>query len=189
MKKLWLLLICFNVYAADNIVNVEQIGSNNAITIEQTGTGHNAGVVLGKASDVDYTTLSIIQQGTGAKTANVEIKSGISNTVSVLQDGPGNHTASIQNFNGTGNNISITQQGSGTHDFKIDSWGTSVNNGNTVTATQTGDVGANKAFVLNLSGATGSTVNVNQGGTAPDQASMLINCNFGCGGTWSYTKY
>ena len=124
---------------ADNVVNVDQVSQGTSVTITQEGTGHTATVNLGAISSVDYSLFTILQSG-AAKTAFVEVKSGISNTMNIQQDGAGNHTASIQNFIGSGNQISISQQGSGNHSFTVANNNSTTNNGNTVTATQSGGV-------------------------------------------------
>jgi hypothetical protein len=174
---------------ADNTINIDQIGDNNSITVTQDGTQHTATVTLGKTSSVDYTTLSVVQQGTGAKTATVEIKSGISNGVNIFQDGTGAHTASIQNLTGSGNNIGITQSGAGNHIMNITNPWNATNTGNTVNATQSGGAGADKRFDLMFSGATGAGVTVIQTNpTQSDQGGMNIQCN-PCGNGWSYIRY
>ena len=188
MRYLLLLLLINVSYAADNTIVIDQIGSNNTYIIEQKNSaGHTINIDTGKLSDVDYTTMNILQQGTGAKSASVEIKSGSNQGISIFQDGAGNHTASIQNLTGGGNNISISQSGSTNHSFNIINATGTTNSGNTITGTQTGDVGANKQFNLNLNGALGATVNIQQTGTSPDSASMNVQCTTSCG-TWSYIK-
>jgi len=183
-----LLVSC--VCLADNTINIDQIGDNNNITVEQKdANGHTATITLGKTSSVDYTTLAILQQGTGIKTASVEIKSGINNGINISQDGAGAHTTAIQNLIGSGNNINITQQGAGNHSFTISNYTSATNNGNTINATQSGGAGADKTFNLYLSGATNAGVTVLQ--TNPltaDQGGMNIQCN-PCGSGWSYIKY
>lgn len=174
--------------AADNFISVDQIGSGNQTTIVQDGSGNSAVINAGQTSAVDYNVFSITQQGNN-KTASIELKSGINNTFSIQQDGTGNHTASIQNMIGSGNNLSVTQQGAGNHTLTVTNPNNATNNGNTVTATQSGGVGADKTFNLYFSGATGAGVTINQTNpTTPDQAGMNIQCN-PCGSGWSYTKY
>ena len=171
-----------------NIIFIDQVGNNNTTTIVQDGDGHNARIVSGDVAAADLNTFAITQQG-AAKTANIELRSGISNTFNIQQDGPGNHTASIQNMIGSGNNVSVTQQGAGSHIFNVTNPFNATNNGNTVTATQSGGVGADKRFDLMFSGATGAGVTINQTNpTTPDQGGMNIQCN-PCGSGWSYTKY
>jgi hypothetical protein len=176
------------VRAADNLITIEQVGAGNQTTIVQEGTGHNATVKAGESAPVDYNVFAITQQG-AAKTASIELKSGINNTFNIQQDGTGNHSAAIQNMIGSGNNINVTQQGSGSHILNVTNPYNATNNGNTVTATQSGGVGADKRFDLMFSGATGAGVTINQTNpTTPDQGGMNIQCN-PCGSGWSYTKF
>jgi hypothetical protein len=187
-----LLLVTFfisvNVYAADSSVNITQVGSNNVINIEQYNAAHNATINLGVSSAVDNTNISIVQRDSGSKTAIVNIPSGINNGVNILQQGAGIHTSSIQNLNGSANNINIDQNGAGNHEFNIVAGTGTINNGNTINATQTGGAGADKWFQVNLNGATGATVNVQQtNASQAQQGSMNIQCSSGCG-TWSYIR-
>jgi hypothetical protein len=178
------------VYApiGSNTVYIDQIGSGNQTTIVQDGTGHYANLSTGVTSPADYNVFSIMQQG-AAKSASIELKSGINNTFNIQQDGTGNHTASIQNMIGSGNNVNITQQGAGNHSFTVTNPNNATNNGNTVTATQTGGAGADKTFNLYFNGATGAGVTVQQTNpTQADQAGMMIQCN-PCGSGWSYIKF
>jgi hypothetical protein len=173
--------------AADNSIIIDQVGSNNTINVSQDGSGHYAKVVLGSISAVDNTTVSIDQKDSGPKFASVRINSGVDNGVNILQQGSGNHS-SIMNFTGSGNNISLDQSGSGNHEFNVIGASGSTNSGNTINATQSGGVGADKWFQVNLSGATGATVNVQQTNpTQAQQGSMNIQCSSGCG-TWSYIR-
>jgi hypothetical protein len=171
-----------------NVIYIDQIGSGNQTTVVQDGTGHSATLTTGGTSPTDYNVFSILQQG-AAKTASIELKSGIDNTFNIQQDGTGNHTAAIQNMIGSGNNVNITQQGAGNHSFTITNPNNATNNGNTVTATQSGGAGADKTFNLQFNGATGAGVTVQQTNpTQADQGGMNIQCN-PCGSGWSYTRF
>jgi hypothetical protein len=171
----------------NNLVYVDQIGNNNTVVIGQDGTAHAATVTLGRDSPVDNTYVNITQQGTGAKTASVDIPAGYNNTVIMFQDGAGNHTAAIQNLNGAANNINFSQTGAGTHSMTVTGAPGTVNSGDTINATQAGGVGADKTFQLNLNGTTGATVNVQQTNpTTPNAGSMTIQC-VTCG-TYNYTR-
>ena len=175
-------------YAADATISINQIGDNNTINIAQYNAAHNVSIDLGRTTNVDNTTINIEQRDSGIKTASVDIPSGINNGINILQQGTGNHTASIQNLNGSGNSISINQDGAGNHEFNVIGANGSTNSGNTINATQSGGVGADKWFQVNLNGATGATVNVQQTNpTQANQGSMNIQCSSGCG-TWSYTR-
>ena len=187
-----LLMIVFLslVYGADNTISVDQIGSYNTITIEQTGTGHSAAVNLGQVTDVDNTTLTILQQGTGAKTTTVAVATGINNTINIQQDGAGNHVAAIQNLNGSANSITITQTGAGKHDFNISNTTGTTNSGNNVSGIQSGGVGADKQFTVTLSGSAAASINVTQdNSTTADSGSLIINCLPGTCGTFGYVKH
>ncbi len=185
-----LLLVVGYAWAADNQITVDQIGNNNQVTVTQTGNGHNAKVNLGSISDVDYTILQITQEGTGAKSIEIKVDSGINNAVTVLQQGAGNHKSNISNLSGNANNITITQQGNGRHEFNIISGTGSTNSGNTITGNQTGGVGSDKWFNVWLNGATNATVNVVQdNATTVDQASINIQCMAGTCGGYSYIKH
>ena len=178
------------IYAptSGNLIYIDQVGSGNTTTVVQDGDGHSAVITTGGISATDYNVFSIAQQG-AAKSANIELRSGISNTFNIQQDGTGNHSANIQNMIGSGNNVAITQQGAGNHIFNITNPNGATNNGNTVNATQSGGVGADKRFDLMFSGATGAGVTINQTNpTTPDQGGMNIQCN-PCGSGWSYTKF
>ena len=171
-----------------NSIYIDQVGSGNQTTVSQDGAGHSASITTGGVSPTDYNVFSIIQQG-AAKTASIDLKSGINNTFNIQQDGTGNHTASIQNMIGSGNNVTVNQSGGGNHTLTVTNPWNATNNGNTVTATQSGGVGADKTFNLYFSGATGAGVTINQTNpTQPDQAGMNIQCN-PCGSGWSYTKF
>jgi len=174
-------------FAADNSIIIDQVGSNNTINISQDGSGHYAKVVLGAVSAVDNTAVSIDQKDSGPKFASVRINSGVDNGVNILQQGNGSHS-SIMNFTGSGNSVTLDQSGAGNHEFNVIGANGSTNNGNTINATQNGGSGADKWFQVNLSGATGATVNVQQTNpTQASQGSMNIQCSSGCG-TWSYIR-
>jgi len=189
MRFLILLFFCSISFAQPSPnVHIDQIGDNNTIAVNQTDAQHITSIVMGKANNANNNSINVTQQDPGIKTTNITLNAGIYNNINVNQQGTGNHTASVMNLNGSNNGINVNQSGAGSHTFNVDNWTGSTNNGNNINATQSGGVGANKWFQVNLNGAIGSTVNVHQSGSAPDSASMLINCNFGCGGTWNYTK-
>ena len=181
---------CNKSHAADNIITVEQIGDQNSVRVLQDGGGHTLNIAMGKTSPVTTTSIDITQQGTGAKTATIDMPSGYNNSIMLLQDGAGNHTANLQNLTGAGNSFNISQTGAGTHSFTVQGQPGATSNGNIITATQSGGVGANKEFNLYMNGSTGARVDVQQTGTTPDQAGMAISCGNTCGSNpWSYIKY
>jgi len=173
---------------ADNLIQIDQIGSNNTITVDQQGDGHIAKLRIGETSSVDYTTIAITQQG-AAKIANVEIKSGINNSANIQQDGNGNHNAAIQNLNGSGNQMNITQTGSGSHSFTVTAGAGTTNDANVLNAQQSGGAGADKTFNLWLNGSTGANVSVQQNNpNTASQGGMNIQCMPGTCGNFSYIR-
>ena len=181
-------LLSTNIYAQNqNTIYIEQIGSYNSVTVAQDGTGHSATVTMGLSSAVDNTTVAIDQKDSGAKTATVNIPGGFNNSVNILQQGAGNHTAAITNLNGIGNNITINQDGAGKHTLEIIGAAGSQNNGHTITALQTGGVGADKTFNLGLNGWNTNVTIEQSNPTTANQSSMNITCGNSCGTTpWSY---
>jgi hypothetical protein len=171
-----------------NSIYIDQIGSYNSTTVVQDGSGHSVSIVTGKTGAVDNNYVNITQQGTGAKSISIENPSGYNNSITTLQDGAGNHTAAIQNLNGAGNGFNISQTGAGTHSFTATGGQGTTNNGLTVTATQSGGVGAEKTFNLWLNGSNNATVQIEQTNpNASGQAGMNISCGNSCGTTpWSY---
>jgi hypothetical protein len=191
MKYYYLIIVALlstNIYAqTQNSIYIEQIGSYNSVTVLQDGTGHSATVTMGLTSNVDNTTVAIDQKDSGAKTATINIPGGFNNSVGILQQGAGNHTAAITNLNGIGNSITINQDGAGKHTLEIVGAAGSQNNGHTITATQTGGVGADKIFNLGLNG-WNTTVTIEQSNpTTANQSSMNITCGNSCGTQpWTY---
>ena len=175
--------------AADNYIMIDQIGNNNTITISQNSSGHSATVTLGKSSSVDNSIIMLDQKDYSTKSVAVEIKSGYNNGVDILQQGIGNHTANIVNLNGAANNFTINQSGLGNHSFTVTAISGTTNDSNTVTAVQTGNFGANKVFNLNLNGATGASVNIQQTNhLSIDSGSLTIQCLPGSCGSYSYIR-
>jgi hypothetical protein len=181
-------LLSTNIYAQNqNTIYIEQVGSYNSVTVNQDGSGHTATVTMGLTSAVDNTNISIDQKDSGAKTATVNIPGGFNNGVNILQQGAGNHTASITNLNGIGNSVTINQGGAGKHTLEIVGAAGSQNNGNTITALQTGGAGTDKTFNLGLNGWNTNVTIEQTNPTTPGQASMNITCGNSCGTQpWSY---
>jgi hypothetical protein len=173
--------------AGSNSIYIEQVGSYNSITVNQDGTGHAAVITVGLTSAVDNTTVAIDQKDSGAKTATVNIPGGFNNSVNILQQGAGNHTAAITNLNGIGNSVTINQGGAGKHTMEIVGVAGTQNNGNTITALQTGGVGTDKTFNLWLNGWNTNVTIEQTNPTASGQAGMNISCGNSCGtAPWTY---
>ena len=180
---------CGKIHAQTSSIYIEQIGANNTFTVNQDGSGHSASIKTGLGGSVDTSSVSITQQGTGSKTASVELTSGYSNSVTINQDGTGQHSTNVQNYTGSANSISISQTGAANNTFNVIGGTGSINNANTISATQSGNAGADKSFTLNMNGTTGAAVTVQQ--TNPTQSnsgSMSINCVSGACGSYSYIR-
>jgi hypothetical protein len=175
---------CSQSRSADNSILIEQVGSGNTLNITQDGNGHQAIVKLGYDTPVDNAYIALTQQGTGAKSATVEITSGINNGVIGFQDGAGNHTAAIQNLAGSSNNISFSQTGPDKHTLTVTGSPGTTNSGNTVDAMQSGT--GSKTFDLTLSGTNGAGVTIQQTGNTANSGSMSIQCTT-CG-NYSYIR-
>ena len=181
----WLLLFFPVVVFADNLITIDQVGSANTITISQDGS-HSATLAIGPDSAVTTSTFSIDQSGTGSHSASIEVPAGYNNSFSVTQSGSGNQTTGIVNFAGSANSVSVTQSGAGNHTFNLTGSGT--NNANTVTATQSGGLGADKSFNLNMTNTNGAAVTVQQTNPLlPNSGSMSIQCSSLCG-TYNYIR-
>jgi len=192
LLKIFLIVVCTTIcnqsYSQSSHIYIEQIGSNNTFEVSQTGFGHLASIKAGLEGSVDTSSVSVTQQGAGAKSAIIELTNGYSNSLSITQEGAGQHSATVQNYAGSANSISITQTGNANNTFTVIGAAGTINNANTINATQSGGVGADKAFTLNMNGTTGANVTVQQ--TNPTQSnsgSMSIQCFGGCG-SYSYIR-
>jgi hypothetical protein len=171
-------------------VYIEQVGDNNTVAVTQQDDHHRAAVTLGKQSAADSNAVTITQRDPGQKTAAVDLPSGINNTVNINQQGLGQHNTGIINLNGSVNNIAVDQSGDGNHTFTVLGAPGTTNSGNTITATQSGGVGADKNFQLNMNGTSGANVSVTQSNpTQPNTGSMSITCSTGSCGNYTYTRY
>jgi hypothetical protein len=144
-----------NIPVYGNFVYIDQIGSNNNISVQQTDTEQKRASVL---LNGDFNDLTILQQGNGNHTAQVGPTNtstnsvNNSNTLNILQQGNGNHTASILFTNPT------------------------TNSNNTASITQKGGVGADKQFTLQMNGSGIGVTVLQDNPLTPDSASMNIMC-------------
>lgn len=149
-----------------NFVYIDQIGDNNSITIIQ--------------QDSDRQRALVTNQGDG-------------NIVGIIQQGAGQHTASITNnsvaTNNNNNILSIEQVGTGNHMASILLNKNTGASNNAATISQTGGVGANKQFTLELQGSKIGVSVIQDNPTTPDSGTMSIQClTPPCNG-YSYTKH
>jgi hypothetical protein len=148
MKKLLLLLLAFNAYAADNNISVEQIGNNNIAEIRQgdpvgsVGTNNTIDVkVYGSINKLKINQgTDIAGNGSGFDTGGHSLYSiifGTNNNINSIQQ---NTTFSSvgqylsTNITGNSNSQSFVQLGAGGHAITA----TVTGDNNTLTAQQSG---------------------------------------------------
>ena len=190
MKKLFLLLlfplICFG--QTNPNIYIQQAGDGNSFTVTQDYTGNYASIVSGSQSPADYNVFSITQQGTGQLNASIELLSGYSNNIAINQQGSGNNSATIQGLSGASNTINVGQSGAANNNFSLTATAGTLNSGDTISATQYGNAGADKSFNLTLSGSSGATVTIIQDNpSTANSGSMVISCIV-CG-SYSYIRH
>jgi Curlin associated repeat len=151
-----------------NFVYIDQVGSNNNITVEQTGSDAKKAMIV---SNGDLDTYTILQQGSGNHTASIS------------------PTPQAANANNSNNNISILQSGAGNHTASVLFQDPASNSGNVASITQAGGQGADKQFTLQLQGSGISAKVLQDNPTTPDSSSMQIICNQPPCTGYSYTKH
>jgi hypothetical protein len=154
--------------AYGNFVYIDQIGNTNQIYINQMGSDRDQTAVLLK---------------------------GDSNDVTVNQTGSGRHTAMVtptpmaMSSTNSLNTFAITQNGSGNHSATIQQADPVSNSGNTASIFQSGGIGAEKQFTLQLQGSNIGVTVIQDNPTIRDSASMSIQClTPPCTG-YSYTRH
>jgi len=176
-----------NRTSADSQVYIEQIGNQNTITVQQTGTKNNyvdyfgngtsnnvtitqSGTAstqvnyveanIGSAvSAANYNTVNITQTSTGGGKAAFVNVSNSNNTVVLEQKDNGSHWADIT-LTGGNKSVNITQQGSASHMASIGLHGTPTS----LTLTQSGSTQQYYSITHTCATAGGcSAITVNQG--------------------------
>jgi len=155
--------------ANSKFVYIEQIGDNNTAYVKQVDSGNQQAMV---------------------------VTHGDSNNITILQHDRGDHRATVgadgmvaSNSINSGNDITILQTGDGNHRASVVMSDPVSNSNNTASIMQRGSVGADKSFVLQLSGSNiGATV-VQDNLTTPDAAKMSISCYTGSCKGYSYVKH
>lgn len=152
----------------DSKVYVEQIGSYNNITVNQTGTRNNYAEYNGNGNS---NTISITQSGTGSTASNyTELNvTGNQNSVTVTQQGTGGSKSVFAAVNDSNNTVNITQKDAGSHYAEVN-----LSGGNkSVTLTQEGSAAHRSS--INLSGAA-TGIAVTQSGSTQQFYSITHNC-------------
>jgi hypothetical protein len=159
--------------SADSQVYIEQIGNDNAITINQTGTKDNK---VDYYSTGSYNTVNITQSGNNSTTANyIELNVlDNSNTINLTQQSTGGAKGIYATVNDNNNSVTVLQKDSGSQYLNLD-----LSGGNkTVDITQQGS--ANHMADITLSGAGARSLNLNQQGTIQQFYSINSTCASSC---------
>ena len=158
---------------ADSQVYIEQIGNDNAITINQSGTNDNK---VDYYSTGSYNTVNITQSGNNSTTANyIELNVlDNSNTINLTQQSTGGAKGIYATVNNNNNNVTVLQKDSGSQYLNLE-----LSGGNkTVGITQQGS--ANHMADITLSGAGARSLNLNQQGTTQQFYSINSTCASSC---------
>ena len=159
--------------SADSQVYIEQIGNDNAITINQTGTKDNK---VDYHSTGSYNTVNITQSGNNSTTANyIELNVlDNSNTINLTQQSTGGAKGIYATVNDNNNSVTVLQKDGGSDYLNL-----SLSGGNkTVDITQQGS--ANHMADITLSGAGARSLNLNQQGTTQQFYSINSTCASSC---------
>lgn len=156
----------------DSKVFIDQIGSSNTITVQQTGTKNNYAEYNGNGSSNNIT---ITQSGDATTTANyVKLNvTGNSNAVDITQTSTGGTKSTFASIANNNNDVTILQKDNGSHHVDLTLSGGSK----TVDITQQGS-GAHRADVTLTGAATGFTLQ--QSGSTQQFYSIQHNCSSSC---------
>jgi hypothetical protein len=158
-----------NRTTADSQVYIEQIGNQNTITVNQSGTRNNYVKYTGNGSSNE---VAVIQQGNSSTQVNyIDLQiTGDSNTVNLQQLSTGGGKGIFADVGGNSNNLTVQQKDSGSHLAEIN-----LSGGNkTVNVLQQGS--ASHMSNITLSGtATGLTLT--QSGSSQQFYSIQHNCS------------
>jgi hypothetical protein len=158
-----------NRTTADSQVYIEQIGNQNTITVNQSGTRNNYTKYYGNGSS---NSITVTQSGNSSTVANyVDLSvTGNSNTVNLTQQSTGGGKGIFATVNNNSNTLIVEQKDSGSHYAEINLTG-----GNkSVNLTQQGSAGhmANISLSGNPTGLT-----LTQSGSTQQFYSIQHNCS------------
>ena len=162
------ILTFVNRTTADSKVNVEQIGTQNEVTVSQSGTRNNYVNYYGNGLSNE---VSIVQQGNASTQVNyTDLRVvGNFNTVSLQQTSTGGGKGIFSDVSGNNNGLLVQQKDSGSHYAEITLSGGNKN----VDVLQQGS--ASHMAKVNLSG-TGTDLSLTQSGSTQNYYSITHNC-------------
>jgi len=157
-----------NRTTADSKVNIEQIGTQNEVTVSQSGTRNNYVNYYGNGLSNDVT---ITQQGNASTQVNyTDLRVvGNFNTVNLQQTSTGGAKGTFAEVSGNNNSLIIQQKDSGSHYAEVTLSGGNKN----VDITQQGSAG--HMAKVNLSG-TPTDLSLTQSGSTQNYYSITHNC-------------
>lgn len=152
----------------DSQVYIQQVGDNNTITVNQTGTKNNYAYISNSGS---FNTINTTQSGNASTVTNYSYNmiNGNNNTIGITQTSTGGSKASFVTVQNNSNTIDITQTDSGNHYAEV---GVSGSN-KSVSVTQKGS--ANHMTSVQLSGNPTSLI-LEQTGSTQNFYSLQFNC-------------
>lgn len=167
------LLNFINRTTQDSQVYIEQIGVDNTITVNQSGTRNNSVNYYGNGS---FNTVEITQSGNSSTQANmVDLNlQGNSNNIDIAQTSTGGSKGVFATVQDNNNTVTIQQKDSGSHYLNLN-----LSGGNkTVDVTQQGSAG--HMADINLSGAGARSLNLIQQGSTQQFYSINSTCTSNC---------
>jgi hypothetical protein len=150
-------------------VNIEQLGTQNEVVVDQSGTKQNYVNYYGNGLSND---IDIKQTGNGSTQVNyVDLQViGNFNTVKIEQTSTGGAKGAFVNVQDNNNSLILKQQGSGSHYAEVN-----LSGGNkTVDVLQEGT--ASHMASVTLTGPQPSSLNLIQSGTTQQYYSITNNC-------------
>jgi hypothetical protein len=158
-----------NRTTADSRVNIEQLGTQNEVVVDQSGTKHNYADYYGNGLSND---IDIKQQGNGSTQVNyTDLRVvGNFNTVKIEQTSTGGGKGAFVNVQDNNNSLILKQQGSGSHYAEVN-----LSGGNkTVDVLQEGTAGHMAS--VTLTGPQPASLNLIQSGATQQYYSITNNC-------------
>ena len=158
-----------NRTTADSKVNIEQLGTQNEVTVNQSGTRNNYVNYYGNGLSNN---VSIVQQGNVSTQVNyTDLRVvGNFNTVNIEQTSTGGGKGAFVNVQNNNNTLILKQQDNGSHYAEVN-----LSGGNkTVDILQQGSAGHMAS--VTLTGPQPSSLNLIQAGTTQQFYSITNNC-------------
>lgn len=158
---------------ADSRVYVEQIGNDNTININQTGTRNNSVTYTGNGS---FNSIDVTQSSTSPTATNyTEVTvNGNSNNIDLIQNSTGGTKSAFVTVSDNNNTVNINQKDSGNHYLNLN-----LSGGNKSADILQQGAGNHQADIT-LTGAGARSINLIQQGTTAQSYSINSSCASNC---------